>query len=263
MHIEKSNDKITDYERAVCYYTLPKVVSPLTLGLIIAYGVCVLEAIGASVYGLTTGNSSWTTAGGIALVGIVLLGMMLFTIRALLNDWNKRLVLASARNAPAAQEDDNVPDPFAGHVLLQHPINVQSELFACVTIEGQIEYYVEVKRRNWHWRVCTPQDQPFFEILALQGARWLGLSAPLPARLGLYSNNVEIASLVRRSTLHANIVDIFPTNPNEQSYAVKNGCIYCQGRLLGRIYTLRQAVYLDIEKQHLTPGVLAHFVTLK
>ncbi len=263
MRVERPVDQISDYERAVCYYTLPKVVSPLTLGLIIAYAICVLEAIAALGYGLWVDNRTWTTAGAASLAGIVVFGMIVFTMRALINDLNRRSALAAARNAPVTEADCDIPDPFASHVLISHPLNVQSEVFACVTKDGAIEYYVDVKRTGLHWRVSTAQDEPVFEIVALQKMSHWMFSAPLPARLSVYADNQEIASIVRRITLRANLVQVFSVKPCEKLYEIRNGCIYASGRLVGRIYTLRRNVYLDVERQHLAPGMVAHFVTLK
>jgi len=49
-------DTISDYERAVCYYTLPRVTSRVTLALVIAYAVCVFEALGALCIGVLFDN---------------------------------------------------------------------------------------------------------------------------------------------------------------------------------------------------------------
>lgn len=263
MRVEQTLDSISDYERAICYYTLPKVISPLTMGLIIAYGVCVLEAILALAYGLWADNRNWTIAGASALAGIVVFGMIAFTVRALLNDMKRRMMLAAARNTPMPSESTDIPDPFAAHILLSHPVNVESEVFACATREGTIEYYVEVLRPGGHWRVTTPQDQPAFDIMALhKTSQWI-FSAPLPARLGVYAGNRQIAAITRRPTLRANIVDVFSMETDDERHEIKNGCIYASQRLVGRIYTLRRNVYLDVERRHARSGIIAHFITLK
>lgn len=263
MRVTHETDHISDYERAVCYYTLPKVVSPITLGLIVAYAVCLLEAVLALGYGLWTENRTWTVAGAVALAGIVVFGMVAFTLRALINDLNRRAALAAAHNAPEASRGNDIPDPFASHILISHPLNVASEVFACVTRDGDIAYYIEVIRPGAHWRVNSPQDQPLFEIMAVQKASHWIFSAPLPARLSVFDGNPVVASIVRRATLRANVVDVFTVVPAETRHEVKNGCIYASGRLVGRIYTLRRNVYLDVERAHAVPGIIAHFVTLK
>ncbi len=263
MRVERSVDQMSDYERAVCYYTLPKVVSPLTLGLVVAYSICVFEAIAALGYGLWVDSRTWTMAGAASFAGIVVFGMFAFTIRALINDLNRRTALNAARNAPVTEADSDIPDPFASHALMSHPLNVQSEVFACVTKLGAIEYYVEIKRPGLHWRVSTAQDEPAFEVVALQKMSHWMFSAPLPARLAAYADSRMIASIVRRITLRANLVNVFCVKPCERMYEIKNGCIYASGRLVGRIYTLRRNVYLDVEREHLAPGIVAHFVTLK
>ena len=62
---------MTPYERAVCYYTLPKVIHPITLGLIWVYALCVIEAVGAFSYGVYTGDMDWTMAGFYSFAGRV------------------------------------------------------------------------------------------------------------------------------------------------------------------------------------------------
>ena len=263
MKAEIPDDHITDYERAVCYYTLPRLANPVTYGLVIAYAVCVLEALAVLVYGLYAENSAWTVAGAWAFLGIVVFGMIIFMTRALINDWNRRAALAAARNVPDATEDEDIPDPFAEHILLRRPLHTASEIFACVTNESTVAYYVEIRRNNTHWRVRTPQEQPAFEILVELDLLRVGLLKSHPVRLGVYEDKKKIASVVRRNTLRSVAVDVFPTSPADVSYSIKNGCIYLAGRLIGRIYALRECLYLDIEREHAVPGILTHFISME
>ena len=257
-----SNESITAYERAICYYTLPKITSPVTYGLVAAYAVCLLEATGALLYGMTVDDPSWTTAGAIAVTGIVILGMIAFTVRAVLNDWRKRSALAAARNVPDANTTTDIPDPFAGHILIRRPAYPSTEVYACVTNAGTIEYYVEVRSEAKHWCVRTPQDQMIFEVLVEHNMLRLGIFRINPMHAGVYADRKKIAAIVSRNTLRAPVVDVFDLAPKETKYIVKDGCIFAAGRLVGRIYDIRDYLYLDIEQEHATSGILAHFMTL-
>ncbi len=263
MKAEISDGTITEYERAVCYYTLPKVTSPLTYGLLIAYAVCVVEAVAALVYGLATGNRSWIAAGTLALGCIVIFGMIAFTVRALINDWRKRAALAAAHYAPDASGAEDIPDPFAGHLLLRHPANIGLEEFDCVTNTGSIEYHVETKRANKHWRVSAAESKPLFDVLVEHGALHVAALTGRPIRLGVFADKKKIAAVVRRNTLRAAVVDVFPVAHSVEKYTITNDCIYLSERLIGRIYILRDHVYLDIEREHVAPGIVAHFITLR
>ena len=45
-------EHLNDFERAICYYTLPRVARPVTFGLIAAYVLCLAEAFAVFVYGV-------------------------------------------------------------------------------------------------------------------------------------------------------------------------------------------------------------------
>ncbi len=262
MQVDMPEGNITDYERAVCYYTLPKINSPVTFGLIAAYALCVVEAAAAFAYGLIVRDPSWVFVGKAALVSIIVFGMAAFLLRALWNDWNRRLALAAARDVPDAREDSDVPNPFESHVLLRRPVAVRSEVFACVTKSGDIEYYVEVRRPKSRWRVSSPQNEPLFDVAALPGVAPFVFAAPLPARAGVYVDKQEAASIVRHAGFQASKVHVFSLAPNEKHYTIQNGCIYSAERLVGRIYTLRRVLYLDIAQEHAVPGIIAYFIML-
>ncbi len=73
-----SEDRLTAYERAVCYYSLPRQKHPVTFVLIVAYGVCFLEALGALIYGCVSGAEVWRRWGTITLVASIIFGIAAF-----------------------------------------------------------------------------------------------------------------------------------------------------------------------------------------
>ena len=74
--IDMPPEHLTDYERAICYYTLPKITHPVTFGLLAVYVVCIIEALGVLAYGATTHREGITRAGLLAVGGIVAFGVI-------------------------------------------------------------------------------------------------------------------------------------------------------------------------------------------
>jgi hypothetical protein len=257
---EPQNEHITAYERAICYYTLPKVANPVTYGLVAAYALCIIEAVTAVAYGLAADSNIWQLAGLLAFGAMVVLGMVIFFVRALLNDLGRRSALAAARNVPDAGESDDIPDPFSEHLLLLCPMHPTSEVYACVTNEGAIAYYVEVRTPAGHWRISDPQSQSLFEVVTEHRIPRPGIFRAAPTLLGVYAEKKKVASITCRKLFRASRDDIFDMNTNAARYVVVEGCIYENDRLVGRIYTLRGFKCLDLEKKHGTLGVLAYFV---
>jgi hypothetical protein len=244
---------ISDYERVVCYYTLPKIISPITIGLLSAYALCVLEAVAALIYGIYIQDATWTNAGLYCFIGIIIFGMVAFTFRAWLNEWRRRVALAVASSAPRGEADTDIPDPFENHVMLSRPSPNNKKSFTCLERSGGISHHVEIRRRNVHWRVKDTEYQSLFDVLVVHGK----------GQLRVYADKRHRASIERYMTLRASVANIYILDLPQRNYAITNGCIYDSGRLVGRIYRLRRRLYLDIEKAHLHDGLLAHFVSLR
>ena len=264
MRADLPEDRLSDYERVVCYNTLPRVVTPVTLSLVLVYAFCLLEAVLALAYGLTAHKETWTTAGTASLAGLVIFGLAAFFIRALVSDARQRYLLALARQAPEPTAANDIPDPFAGHLLFKRPAEPAGDLFACTSDEGAMRYSVEVRRQHRHWRVCTGVDIPVFDVLAFHGVRsfemFPGRSAP--GRAEVYRDKVLLAEIQRRFSWAEVSTQITPREGGVPWMFVHGG-IYQHGRLVGRIYEIRTWLYLDIEAEHATDGVLALFLTLE
>ena len=139
--IDLPPERLSDYERAICYYTVPKISHPVTFGLIVVYCVCVFEALGALIYGLLENNGPVTQGGVVALIAIVVFGIVAFMVRAFLNEIRLRKALGVARRAPEAIGDiDDVPNPFATHRLLRRPLHGQENRFSCTDNDGVLQY---------------------------------------------------------------------------------------------------------------------------
>lgn len=253
---------ISPYERAVCYYTLPKVTHPVTLGLIAIYAVCVLEAIAALAYGLYTSNMTWTTAGAYAFAGIVTFGVVAFFVRALLNEVRERKALAEAHRSPMLTPAEDLPDPFAEHVLLRHPAQAESTLTECSEAGENVRFRIEraPARRAWHLR--TPEGDEVLRVQVLRGVQSFSFSMNRPRRMAVFRGAIEIARIERHGGLGEIRVEINSECLAPRQIIVRNRGIYVGGALVGRLYTLRKQDYLDVHRDVLNDALLGYFATL-
>jgi hypothetical protein len=256
-------DHITEYERAVCYFTLPRVRSPLTFGLILAYGVCLFEAVVFVVYGVVWENDTFLTWGLYGMAGMIAFGLIVFFFRALLDDIRKRKLLAQARATPDADaEGKDLPDPFKDHLLLRRPAHVSSALYACTEDDATIDYIVEALPEQGLWKLKTPQDEEVCIAKVLKGAGSFLFDQDLPRCIGIYEHGEEVARICRRFSFDAAETTIEPAVEKERLLTVRRKGIYDGDRLVGRLYNLRGSYYLDVERGYLTNPLLAYFVTV-
>jgi hypothetical protein len=259
--LDEPVEALSAYERAACYYTLPRLAAPLSARFIVLYGALLLALLGALTYAAVNDFDNATALLMGSVIAAAAAGMVYVMARGLLTEVRRKQVLRDAALAQGAgPPDDSLPNPFAGHVLLSHPGNTRGRLFACTDADQTIEYFVESEERGKRWRVRTPQDEALFEVRAIGGPGSFALVAGLPKRFGVYLDNDELARIQDGGTLLRPQTDI--TGRDGSAYAVRDGGIYIDQRLVGRIYYLRSARYLDIEREHLREGTLGYFVTL-
>lgn len=255
------SEHLNPYERAVCYYTLPRITRPLTYGIIVAYAVCLLEAAAAAAYGLVAHKEVWLNAGGACLVGMIVFGMVVFSARTFLNELHQRRAIAQARGVPEP-EDTDLPDPFAGHRLLRHPRNIRGHLYTCTRDDATPQYRVEESVRRRRWKIFEPEGTEVCEVRALSGPRSFSFGSSGPSHLAVYVAGERVAQVDRRVSFVTERTDIHLIAPEGRGYRVENRSIYHEDRLVGRIYYLRHSLYLDIEEEHLNPGTLAYYATM-
>ncbi len=258
-HAATSGNSPTDYERAICYYTLPKVISPLTNGLIVIYAVLILEAVVALIIGLSLDNPTWTKAGLWGLFAMVALGAVVFIGRAVVNEVRERKVLADAQGMPdAAAAEADVPDPFEKHILLQRPLDTPDRIFAC-----------EGGQTIWRYRIVSASDKHERGITDTEGKAVcrlaihrlftsFSLESGLPAHVHVFRDSQEIARIDRRFSFNASVMVIQCMQPRPAGYVIRNECIYADERMIGRIYLLRRALYLDMEEVHFHEAFLSY-----
>ncbi len=268
--VEEPPQHLTDYERAICYYTLPRVVSPVTYGAVMVYAVLILQAVAVMAYGLACDKWGWFVGGVTALCWLIVLGTVLFTARALLNDVRRKRMLAVAEGVPdAVEESPDIPDPFSSHMLIRHPLAARGRLFACTEDDSTLLYSVDSstylqkgrgRRSRMWWNVRTPHDAEYCHIEIAPGVPSFSMDPVLPGRVRITVDKREVATIRPKFSLKSPTAEIRRIEPKKCTYLVKRDSIYAGDRLVGRIYVMRQALYLDIERSHLNEGILAYFI---
>ncbi len=273
--IDSPFERLTEYERAVCYYTLPRIVHPLTFGLMGVYALCLFESVGVLVYGIVSEQDKVRTLGASAMAAVIVMGVVTFTLQALLNEMRQRWVLEGARRLAEFAEDaqrsiansheniaePEIPDPFAGHLLIRRPLPTPGDLFACTDNDGVVVYFVEVEPNQDRWRVKDAQENDVvqIEVEAPVGSFFMG---GLPGQMSVFRGPDEIARIARRFSLAASKVSVNCFRPCPSKYTMIRDGLYHNGSLVGRMYELHHSLYLDIEKEAFHDALLGVFVAL-
>jgi hypothetical protein len=261
--IDMPPEHLSDYERAVCYHTLPKITRPVTVGLIVAYAVCFLEAVAVLLYGFVVGSERMAQIGSYWVIGIVVFGVVAFMLRALVNELRERRVLAVARGVPDALEDaEGIPDPFAAHLLLRRPLHARGDLFPCTDNAGILHYFVESLPSSAWWKVKDPQDHEVIRVHVQATSTSFSIGGTAPSRLSVFAGNDEMARMRRRFSFTAPTLFIECFKPTTKSYTFRQGGVYVNKRLVGRIYYLHHSLYLDIEQAEFHEAILGLFLTM-
>lgn len=259
----KRQEHLSDYERVVCYHTLPRTNHPLTLGLIVAYAVCLLEAVAAIGVGVYLEWATWLRVGSICFVGLILFGIVVFTVRAFLNELRSRKALAAAEGVPDARESaQDFPDPFESHILLHHPSHTRGTLFSLTDNHDTSGYIVEIAPSHKGWKIRDMESGHQIRVQMEKGGRSFRFGGVLPAVARVFREGEEVAILRRPFTLSDLEVEIESTRPSGTLLQLRNKGFFADNRLVGRVYNLRGSCYLDIDQAYFNEGVLAYFVTM-
>lgn len=259
----KQQEHLSDYERVVCYHTIPRTNHPVTLGLIVAYAVCLLEAVLAIGVGVYLERSNWLRIGSVCFVGLILFGIVVFTIRAFLNELRSRKALAAAEGVPDARESaQDFPDPFESHILLHHPAHTRGTLFSLTDDHDTSGYIVEISPSHKGWKIRDMESGHLIHVRMEKGGRSFRFGGVLPALARVFREGEEVAILRRPFTFSDLEVEIESTRPSGVRLQLRNNGFFADNQLVGRVYTLRGACYLDIDRAYFNEGVLAYFVTM-
>lgn len=259
----QSQDHLTDYERAVCYHNLPRTANSLTMGLIIAYGVCLAEALAAICVGVYFEKPEWLRFGIIAFVGLVLFGIVAFTVRAFLSELRSRRLLADAHGVPNARDSaQDFPDPFEDHILLRHPSHARGTLYSLTENDDTDGYTVETGPKHKWWNVSSARTGEKVRVVAAEGGTSFRIGGGLPSHAKVYRGDTLVAHLRRPLTFGDLEVVIESLHPEPSILQLRSKGLFVDNRLVGRVYNLRGSCYLDIDKRFFNDGVLAYYVTM-
>jgi hypothetical protein len=257
-------DRITEYERAVCYYTLPRLTYPLTSGLIGIYFFVLIEAFVLLAYGFFTDAHDIMELGLYGAPFMVVLGIVVFTGRSLLNQYRTRKVLTEAANAPKVDLEDSevagIPSPFESHHLVQRLTEPDSDRFECRNATGNLLYTVTRKAD-----FLVAEDEEGVEIMQVRIDRYsrsFSLSEAAPGRVSVLVDGEVIATLRRKFALNEPTMLILCSGPAPREYYIRKGSIYLGKVMVGRVYELRKHLYLDVEKKAYHPALLAAFLVM-
>ena len=259
----RRREPLTTYERAVCYYTLPRILPPVTVGMITAYAVCLFEAFAALAYGLLWKDTDITLIGVWSLAGIVLLGILAFFFRSLVGEVRRRRLLAEARGLPNPDDDSaDLPDPFAEHVLLRCPFSHRGKPLECADSKGHVFYRVQIGQGS-DWRIlCNAQNQEILRLRVEAGSSSFSLREDTPSRVAMYRGETLIARLRTKFSFGEPTAVLECFEPDEREYLIRAHGIYRDHVLVGRFYDLRGYLYIDVHQSACEEAVLGVFATM-
>lgn len=258
-------DHLTDYERVVCYYTVPRVTHPLTYPLIIAFTVCLVEAIGALTIGLLFESPIWTKVGAASLAALIVFGIAAFMLRAFTSELHRRRALAQARTAPDApvnviESGEEIPNPFAHHVLLWRPAATPSQLHLCPLGMPPTRYAtIETAPSGRSWVLKTADGAELCTVRAAGGAPSFTFGTAVARHLSVMRAGEAIGAIQHWAAIREPGAQLHTVVPHPFDLRVHNDSIIRDDRLVGRIYELRGSCYLDVENDSFCEALVAFF----
>lgn len=258
-----TDDYLTDYERAIFYYSMPRLRTPFPLGVTIVYGIVMVLAAATLVYGVATGTSDWLRAGGIGLGIGVVVGGGAFVLRDFMNQVRERAALNSAKGIPDADSQfDDIPDPFAEYVLLRYTIRHSGNRLTVENNKGEELYVSELESGGKILKFSGADGTPLFEATLNASSQSFSSNLGSPRRIVFEENGETTGEVRRRASLGPSAVEIERHGDVGRSYRFFGGGVYQGETLVGRMYEVRGHRYLDILKVHLSSEILGFFVTI-
>ena len=259
---DQAPERLTDFERAVCYYSLPNTLNTVTAGLVFIYALVLLEALGALIYGLLDESPAYTQGGAWSFGVMVVFGLVVFTARSLISEVRRRRTLAIARAMPNAEAwDDSIPDPFARHILLRGPAGRTNEAMTFTDNDGALRYTVEHETPGVWYTVKNAEGIEHLRIYIRKNASSFSfLEDDTPSQADVYIGAELVGSIQRTFSLKAPVFTVNTVWPVQRQYTLRGGGIYRERRLVGRVYRIRRYAYLDIHEDQYSEAILALFV---
>ncbi len=259
---DPKDERLTEFERAVCYDTLPQVTRPMTLGVIAAYAVVLFVAFVSMAYGIRSNEAAWKSRGAGAFALVVVGGLVGFTYRATANAVRRRAALVEAGEVPNVESGfDELPDPFAGHALLRYYRQTGGERIVTGN-RGETVYTIVPRDSGQAWNAQDPAGEVAFRVEATAPSRSFSFDAGTPAALSVLRNGAECARVARRWSLGPGRVEISGERQPAKPLVFRSGGLFDGEALVGRIYSIRNYLYLDVKQSYVDDGLLAFYVCM-
>jgi len=259
---DPKDERLTEFERAVCYDTLPQVTRPVTLGAIAVYTLVLIVSFLVMAYGVREDEAAWKTWGAAAFGAVVVIGLVGFTYRAMANAVRRRTALLKAESVPNVESGfDELPDPFAGHALLRYYRQRGGNKIVTGN-RGEIVYTIVSREAGRAWAAQDPAGEAAFRVEAGAPSRSFSFDAGTPAVLTVVKNGTECARVARRWSLGAGRVEIAGERQPAKPLVFRSGGLFDGEALVGRIYSIRNYLYLDVKRSYVDDGLLAFYVCM-
>ncbi len=254
-------ERLTEFERAVCYDTLPHVSRPLTFRAVVLYALALILSFLAMAYGVRADIAAWKTWGTAAFAAVVVAGIVGFVYRALFMAVRQRAALAQAEEMPNVESGfDALPDPFAGHALLRYYRVGDADTKVITGNRGETVY--TAARTGAHdWEVRDPAGELVFTVQASCPPRSFSFDWGMPSQFRVQRNGETIAEIERLFSFGAGRIDIRNLRSRETIH-FHDGGLFDKDALIGRIYDLRNYLYLDVRHAQLDDAILAFYVAM-
>jgi hypothetical protein len=255
-------ERLTEFERAVCYDTLPQITRPVTLGTVLAYSTVLVVAFLVVAYGVRADLPAWRVWGTTLFAAVACAGIVGFIYRALYYAIRQRDALRNAQQMPNVESGfDELPDPFATHALLRYYRVDKGENKVITGNKGETIYNATSEGENG-WSVHDPAGELVLTIRASRPPRSFSFDWGVPSQFHVTRGDTLLAEVERPLTLGAGRVEIRPRSDPGREIVFRNGGLFENGALIGRIYVIRNYLYLDIRKSCLDNAVLAFFICM-
>ncbi len=110
------------------------------------------------------------------------------------------------------------------------------------------------------WEVFDAEGESAIRIEGRQAGRSFVIGASTPSRLDVFRGERPVARIERRFSLRTPRVVITTVGDTLPVVTARAGGLYRNDVLIGRVYTIRGFVYLDLQKDCFSDGILGFFV---
>ncbi len=261
---EKNHQKhLGDYERAIFYYTIPRVTSPVTVRVVVVYSILLVTAFAILAYGIRTERGELVTWGTVALGIIIVLGIVTFLFHAFSNQLAEDKALRAAKNMPDADSAfDDIPDPFSDHLLLSAPRHPDEKQVHVGDKKGRHKYVLPDGRAASTVRVQNADGQELLRLTAKSGGVGFTVSRGTPSRIAVSAEGNQVGQVRRKFHFGPEKVAVMMTDDGTPDLEILGGGIFAGKDMVGRVYEVRGNVYLDVQQSYFNDGLLAYFLLM-